>query len=228
MRKKVCNAEYRIALFFPHIDHNLSAVFQIGNTVDCQRDRSPLVFANAAVVVGTEKGHASVFKQRHGAQIQTRRINVGGVQAKSAFHIHTANGGCDHAFFAVQKINLFAGLITPAGLKCFVAGSQKAFFTHFGYLALGFALIQKLFVVLAKNVCFFICLLILHCIFAGIQQPFFQLLCRFHHNLLLLVFCIQSLVCFIVFLNFVYILLHSAIRKGVQCNVIVRVSRVVQ
>ena len=66
---------------------------------------------------------------------------MGSVQAKAAFHIHTANGGCDHTFFAMQKINLFSGLITPAGLECFITGSQKAFFTHLGHFALGFALI---------------------------------------------------------------------------------------
>ena len=64
MRQKICNAECRLILFFTDADLDQLSVLFCYNAVDRQRHGSPLIFADAAVVMGLKISDIFLFIER--------------------------------------------------------------------------------------------------------------------------------------------------------------------
>ena len=75
---------------------------------------------------------------------------MGNVQVEALLHALGADGSGQHAFFAVDGVDLGAGGIARAGHKLLVTGSQQQFFAVGSGFALGLGVIQKRLVALAE------------------------------------------------------------------------------
>ena len=112
-----------------------------------ERDSGPLVLFDAAVIVGLEKGHAAVLVQRHGADIHTRCIQMGGGQAHALLEALFADYGQRDPFVAVDLVKLVARLDGIVPRPCAEAlGLRQT--NHFpDRVALGLGFVQKFLVV---------------------------------------------------------------------------------
>ena len=74
-----------------------------------QRDRDPLVLADAAVVMGLEVGQLAVLVQGIGLQVQTGGIDMGGGDLGALRQTAAADDGQHQALAPVAGIDLVAG-----------------------------------------------------------------------------------------------------------------------
>ena len=152
MRQQIGDDELRIVRVAAddHVDQ--IAVFQRDDAVQLQRDRHPLVFLDAAVVVRLEIGHLRVLIQRKLLEIQLR-----GVHVRTRDHTARAQRLASHhsqhqRLAAVTVIHLRTRLECHAifiryepGLLCQPDGRLHS-------LALGARRVQKLLIPLAVRV----------------------------------------------------------------------------
>ena len=148
--QQVRNAENRVVVLLADADFDLGAVGAVDNAVQGQGDGGPLVLAHAAVIVGAQVANAVFLKHRHRAQVQTRGIDVGNVQMEALLQALGADGGSQHALFAVDGVDLGAGSVVRAGHKLLVAGGGQQLLAVCGGLALGLGVIQESLVTLAE------------------------------------------------------------------------------
>ena len=76
--QKIGNGKNGISLVLPHRHGDPLAVGTDHHAVQCQRDGSPLVFFDSAVVVGFEHRKLCFFIKGTGLEVNARRVNMGG------------------------------------------------------------------------------------------------------------------------------------------------------
>ena len=76
MREQVGNQENRIVFVFTDTDFLCTAVAECHDAVERERNSGPLIFFDAAVVVGLKEGETTVLIQRFLFQVQTGAVNV--------------------------------------------------------------------------------------------------------------------------------------------------------
>ena len=108
-----------------------------------ERNRRPLVFLDATVVVRFEERHAAFLVERHGADIHARRVEVGGGQAHALGNVLFADDGQHNALAAVDLIDFVARLEDIVAFP----RAEALFFGHADNLlyriALGLGFVQK-------------------------------------------------------------------------------------
>ena len=77
VRQQVVDDKLRVGGIGADLDEDLAAVGADDLAVQLQRDRDPLVLADAAVVVGLEIGQLGVFIEGVGLEVQPRRVGMG-------------------------------------------------------------------------------------------------------------------------------------------------------
>ena len=98
--------------------------------------------------MGLEISHAVLLIERHGADIDAGRIQMGGGQAHAVGQGGPANVGQDDALIAVDLIKLVAGLDLHAAHKCLVALGLGHAHDGLHSVPLGLALVEESLVAL--------------------------------------------------------------------------------
>lgn len=155
MRQKICNAENRVARFLADADIHAFPVLQHNGAVQRQRQRGPLIFADAAVIMGFEKRHAALFIKGRGLEIQPRRIDMRRCQANAAFQRLGSDDKQMQALAAVIIIKFIPWLYLAAEGIGHKACSRCKLLCLQNTFMLCFALVQKAHIIAAEGVGFF-------------------------------------------------------------------------
>ena len=115
MDKKICHTEYWIFLLFPYIDFYHTAVLFHNNTVERQGKCHPLVFFDAAVIMGIQIGKTTLLIQWILFDIQPGGINVCTKDCHSVFQWSSADLKQGNHFLHSYRIYLVASLDLFAG-----------------------------------------------------------------------------------------------------------------
>ena len=151
VRQQVGDNELRVGrlVAYAHLHAlDLAVLAHADNAAQLERNGRPLILLDAAVVVGLEERHAVVLVQRHGADINTRRIEVRGGQAHALGEALFANNSQHDALVTVDAVDLVARtkrVIARPGTEA-LALSHAGDFQH--SVTLGFALVKEFFVTL--------------------------------------------------------------------------------
>ena len=151
MRQQVGDNELRVGrlVAYAHLyTLDLAVLAHADNAAQLERNGRPLVLLDAAVVVGLEERHAVVLIQRHGADVNTRRIEVRGGQAHALGEALFTNNSQHDALVAVDAVDLVARakrVIARPGTEA-LALSHAGDFQH--SVTLGFALVEEFFITL--------------------------------------------------------------------------------
>ena len=187
MGQQVRDDQLGIAFIAADVHCDSGAIRQRHHAVKLHRDGHPLIFADAAVVVGLEIGQLIVLIQRVGLQIQPGRVDVGGGDLGPLAHGLAADMGQQHALPPVANIHLVSGLqcLSPdqglvSGLLCEADCLRRA-------ETLGLACIQKRHIFLAVG--FHLLQLrrvhTVKAVFTAAQQLFLQCFVAIRHSILL-------------------------------------------
>ncbi len=126
--------------------HHFPIPADADGTTQLQRDCRPLVFFDAAIIMGFEICHIFLFIKRHRADINPWGIQMRSRQADAFGKAFLPNNSQCNAFFTVDTVNPVAGLQCHAALiggKSCVARQID----HSGHrFAFGFADVQKGFI----------------------------------------------------------------------------------
>ena len=98
-----------IALFLAHVDGDLGAVLADDLAVHGQGDGGPLIFLDAAVVVGLQQGHLAGFIQGDGLQVDAGAVDVGRGNAHTPLHALFANNRQAQCLAPVVVVHLVPG-----------------------------------------------------------------------------------------------------------------------
>ena len=109
-------------IFIVNIHH--TAVFFDDHTFQSKRNGSPLIFFDTAVIVGSEMYQTLLLGNGIGLEVQTGRVDMGGGNVDTLFHILFAHHGKGNGFGAVDHIHFVACLV---GLACFISGKTVFF-----------------------------------------------------------------------------------------------------
>ena len=117
MGEQVGHHEFRLIRLVTdgHID--LAAVAADDHAVQGEGDCRPLVFFDAAVIMGFEQGHLKILIKRVGLEIQAGGVNVRRGNPHALAHALFADDGEDNGFFTVQAVNLIARLVFLLRIK---------------------------------------------------------------------------------------------------------------
>jgi hypothetical protein len=116
MNQKVRYKEYRIIFIFPYVHLYRSAVLLYDHSVKGKRNRHPLIFLYAAVIMGIQIGKASVLIKRLLLYIQSRGINMRSENVHSLAHGPLSDAEHGYGFIhahAVHLISLFQAFALP-------------------------------------------------------------------------------------------------------------------
>ena len=105
MRQQIRNTENRIRCILTDGHRNLCTVLLDDNTVHCKRNSCPLVFFDAAVIMGFKECKLLILIKRRLLQVQTRCINMCGSQSNTRIELLFADDRSNHCFSAVCHIN---------------------------------------------------------------------------------------------------------------------------
>ena len=117
VRQQVVDDELRVGGIGADLDEDLAAVGADDLAVQLQRDRDPLVLADAAVVVGLEIGQLGVFIEGVGLEVQPRRVGMGRADVRALGQGLAADHGEQDGLAAVDGVDLVAGLQGHAVLQ---------------------------------------------------------------------------------------------------------------
>ena len=98
--------EFRVlrvgANIHPEFEH-LAVAHHADHAPQFERDRRPLVFLDAAVIVGLKERHAFLFIERHGADVDARRIQMRGRQRNAVLQALLADDRQDDRLFRLMR-----------------------------------------------------------------------------------------------------------------------------
>ena len=154
MRQKVGDGENGVIILLANADVDAAAVLTIYNTMDRQRNGGPLVLTDTAVIVCAEVGQPLLFKKGYRTQIKARCIHMGNVQMEALRQALCTDGSGKNALFAVDVVDLIAGMELHAHSKGAIARLYKKFLAVLYHFALGLAAVQEFFVALTESICF--------------------------------------------------------------------------
>ena len=121
MGQQVGDHQDGVALILADGNRDHSAVRPVHHAVERQRNSRPLVFLDAAVIVGLQVADLGILVQGVGLDVQSGGIHVGGADVRAlAQRLGTDNGQSD-GFIAVVVVNFVAGLGFHAGGEGLVA-----------------------------------------------------------------------------------------------------------
>ena len=146
MGKKVGDDEFRVARLVAHADLDaldLALVADADNAAQLERNGSPLILFNAAVIMGLEKGHAVVLVERHGADVDARRIQMRGGQADALSEALLADHGEHDALVTVDAVDPVAGLEGIVARPCAEALCLRHACDLLHGVALGLGLVEE-------------------------------------------------------------------------------------
>ena len=101
MRQKVGHAKARLIFLFTEAYRDFLPVFQHDRTVQGKRNRRPLVFFDAAVIMGFEQGHLKILIEWVGLEIKAGRINMRRGNPHAFSHALFPDDGENNGFFPV-------------------------------------------------------------------------------------------------------------------------------
>ena len=110
MREKVRNVKYRIGFLLAYNDLVSLAVIGENNSVNCKRDRGPLIFLDAAVVMCLEVNGIVILIYRIRLKVKSGRINMGTKDVESFSGSLLADNGSCKALALDTLVNLVTGL----------------------------------------------------------------------------------------------------------------------
>ena len=149
MRQQVVDDELRVFGIRADLDIDFASVRADDLAVQLQRDRDPLILADAAVVVRLDVGQLRVLIQRIGLEVQTRRVGVGCADVHALGKWLFADHSQQDGLAAVDGVDLVARLEGHAGGQ--LAEARLFGQLHSGHdaFALGLRAVEERFIVLA-------------------------------------------------------------------------------
>ena len=91
MNQDIADTEYRIIFLLTNCKGNHASVLFHNDSVQSQRKGNPLVFLDAAIIMGIQKSHLGILIKRILLQIKTGRINVGTQDVHALLHRFRTN-----------------------------------------------------------------------------------------------------------------------------------------
>jgi hypothetical protein len=152
MGQQVGDAEDGIVLVLAHVHGDGGAVSAGEHAVDGQRHSTPLILADAAVVVGLEVAEVVGLVQRGRAQVQTGAVGVSDDQMEAVLEAAGADGGSHDGLAQLAEIDLVAGGVGLLRVELLVACVLEHLLALSGHLALGLARIEEFLVALSECV----------------------------------------------------------------------------
>ena len=149
MGQQILNDQPGIVLVAADADFHRLAALQRHHAVQLQRHGHPLIFADAAVIMGLQIGQLAVLVQRRGLQIQTGRIDVRAADLHAAFQTFAADDRQKHRLAAVDAVDLIPCLQLLAAHKRTEARLFRLRHRFHHTLAFGLARVQKMLIALA-------------------------------------------------------------------------------
>ena len=150
--QQVGDAELGIAGLLTDADLHLFTAAEHHAAVHGQRDSSPLVLLDAAVIVGLQQGQVAGLIQRDRLQIDAGAVDMSGGNAHALPASLFTDNGQHHGLAAVVHIHLVPGLVRSGGVIGHKALSFCPADGLFSGLPLGFAGVHKDLIVLAELV----------------------------------------------------------------------------
>ena len=151
MNEQIGDDKHRIARLVTDADiDGFYAVFghMAYHTPQLHRDSRPLVFLDAAVIMGFKQCHAVVLIQRNGTDINTRCIQMGSCQVDTRTHALFTDYEEYNSFISIDFVILIAGMQLHAPLISSKALGLCHFLQTGNCVALGLGFIQKRFIAL--------------------------------------------------------------------------------
>ena len=109
VRQQIVDIEYGIAQLFPDRKFDLAAVLANDCAVQGKRDRRPLIFLDAAVIMRFQETHTRIFIQGILLDVDPRRVDMRRNHAETVlFGIFTADAEDHDRFAAVDEIFFIA------------------------------------------------------------------------------------------------------------------------
>ena len=149
MGQQVVDDELRILRLVADVDGQHRAVRERHHAVQLQRDRHPLILADAAVVVGLEIGHLRFLVQGTGLQVKAGRVGVGGGDVGALTQRLFADYRQHDALAPVVAVHLVAGFQRHTRLKLHKAVLLRQLDAVLHAQPLGLAVVQKVLIGLA-------------------------------------------------------------------------------
>ena len=132
VRQKVGHCEHRVAVVLANCAGDCLTVLLDDDAVQRQRDRAPLIFFDAAVIVRFEKRDLRLLIQRVRLEVQARRIDVACHDAHTVGQRPCAERRQDQRLAAVVVINTVARTVCGLRIKGRIARLAR-FFYNPGY-----------------------------------------------------------------------------------------------
>ena len=150
MGKEIGHAELRIAFLLANAHFQPAAVGKADNAVHGQRYGRPLVFLDAAVVMGLEHGDFIGFIKGIGFEVESRGVDVSDGKTHALAHRFAADDRKHDCFAPVDLVDLFARFVDSALLKGNEASDFGKPYRLCDGLALGLCRVEKFLVVVAE------------------------------------------------------------------------------
>ncbi len=149
MRQKVADVKHGVVVRFAYFYGNYFAVLFSDYAVKSERNGSPLILADSAVIMGLGKSNAVIFVQRHLLQVKARVVDMRADYSYAVlFNIAGADFDNENGFASVVIIEFVALFYFFGKIELLVA----ILFCFFDYVsasfALGLAFADKRFVAL--------------------------------------------------------------------------------
>ena len=147
MRKNVGNAENRICFVFPDYNIYNTAIFFADKTVNRKGQGCPLVFFDAAVIVGVEICNVVFFVKGILFCIQTGRINMSSKNVHSLFNFSASNLKKANSLVHLCDVNLVTFFKLFKFRNIFIAFSLCTLNNLSYTFTLSFSIIKESFVI---------------------------------------------------------------------------------
>ena len=145
MGQKIRDGEHGLARLFPQNDRNALAVVAYDDAMQRERPGQPLVFVNAAVIVGLCLSYTDLFGQRALLEIQPGAVGMGADQP------HTFREGFSPPPYGKQRL----AVQRPVSPAFFHAGTEsggaEALFCMADCFTLGFAARDEIHIALGQG-----------------------------------------------------------------------------
>ena len=143
VRQKISHSKHRIAVVLADGAGDRLAVLFHDDAVQRQRDRAPLIFFDAAVIVRFEKRDLRLLIQRVRLEVQARRIDVASHDAHAVGQRPRAERRQDQRLAAVVVINTVARTVCGLRIKGRIARLARFFYNPGYRFALHFARVKE-------------------------------------------------------------------------------------
>ncbi len=156
MRQKIGYVEYRVGILLSYADVLFLSAGKHNNAVQREGNCRPLIFFNTAVIVRFKIAKTRLLIHGVGFKVKTGRIHMRDHNAYTVLcHVFLTDLYKKNIFAPVQKVTLVARFQFFGKTERLKAVFQSKFFSLDRSVALGFRIIQKVFVAFREVVNFF-------------------------------------------------------------------------